>query len=119
MALVGYSCGHGRGRLFEQHVSPDAGTATDSGIPTAIATGTSTGTSPAPDASIPLPAPATIDLTTDTCTEAVPCGGALEGTWDYSAGCVSDGALSNLEKRVRPPARRRPSVASPERFRVD
>ena len=33
--------------------------------------------------------------------ETPPCGGALEGTWDYIAGCVSDADLADLEREIQ------------------
>ncbi len=79
----------------------DAGTEAGPG-PSATGTGTST-TAPSntADTSVPLPAPATFNLTSGTCAETAPCGGTLEGTWDYSGGCISDADLSAFEAQVR------------------
>ncbi len=80
--------------------SPDGGTA-----PTATATGTTS--TPTPDASVttapdgsttPPPPPASFAVTSGTCTETPPCGGSLEGTWDYSAACAPDTAFSEVTK---------------------
>jgi len=82
----------------------DSDAGTDAGTsPSSTSTGTSTGTTPTtpPDSAVPLPAPATFDLTSGTCTETAPCGGALAGTWDYSAGCISTADLADFQTQVR------------------
>ncbi|HRG96455.1 MAG TPA: hypothetical protein PLR99_09415 [Polyangiaceae bacterium] len=73
-----------------------APTATTTGTtPTATpdASATSTGTTPPA-----LPPPASFAVTVGTCTETPPCGGSLEGTWDYSAACAPDTAFSEVTK---------------------
>lgn len=80
----------------------DAGA--DATAPTGTTTATSTGsTAPSTpqDSAVPLPPPATFDLTSGTCTETTPCGGDPTGTWDYSAGCISDADLADFQATVR------------------
>lgn len=81
----------------------DAGATNADAAPstTTTTTSTGTGTSPPVDAAVPLPPPATVTLSTGTCTEAVPCGGAVEGTWDYSAACVSTSSLAGLTAQLQ------------------
>lgn len=81
---------HARRRRDHASTSPTATTTPDTGAPDATATSK-------PDAAVTLPPPASFDITSSAlCAYRAPCGGALEGTWDYSAACVPTSALSNL-----------------------
>lgn len=78
----------------------DAPTATATTTGTSTATGTSTGTG-APDAAPTLPAPTPFSVVTGACTETPPCGGTLEGTWDYTAGCIPSADLDRFTSEIR------------------
>ncbi len=54
-----------------------------------------------PDTAPALPPPASVPLTSGACPGFEPCGGALEGTFDYSAGCIPDNALSQVNEQCK------------------
>ncbi len=95
---LGFAACSGKTTDTPTDAGADAPTATATS--TATATGTGTGTT-APDAAVTLPPPAPFSMTTGTCVETPPCGGALEGTWDYSAGCLPQSEIDRFTAEIR------------------